>query len=89
MTDANTRCKDFKVAIVGGGMCGLAVAVGLAKGGIDVEIYEAAVIALFEYLCRGLYPLTVSLWRSRRRSRFWFVVFIDRTSGWLTSDCFL
>lgn len=44
MSDANTRCKDFKVAIVGGGMCGLAVAVGLGQGGIDVEIYEAAVI---------------------------------------------
>lgn len=54
MSDANTRCKDFKVAIVGGGMCGLAVAVGLGQGGIDVEIYEAAVITLFACLCRGL-----------------------------------
>lgn len=51
MSDANNRCKDFKVAIVGGGMCGLAVAVGLAQGGIDVEIYEAAVITLFACLC--------------------------------------
>lgn len=35
--------KDFKVAIVGGGLCGLALAVGLLKAGINVEIYEAAV----------------------------------------------
>ena len=35
--------KDFKVAIVGGGLCGLALAVGLLKAGIDVEIFEAAV----------------------------------------------
>ena len=35
--------KDFNVAVVGGGICGLAVAVGLRKAGIEVDIYEAAV----------------------------------------------
>lgn len=35
--------KDFKVAIVGGGMSGLALAVGLTRVGLEVEIYEAAV----------------------------------------------
>lgn len=81
MSDANNRCKDFKVAIVGGGMCGLAVAVGLAQGGIDVEIYEAAVITLFACLCRGLQLLTVSLWRSRRWGWLWFVEFFGSVFG--------
>jgi NADPH-dependent glutamate synthase beta subunit-like oxidoreductase len=35
--------KEYKVAIVGGGMCGLVCAIGLQKAGIEVEIYEAAV----------------------------------------------
>ncbi|KAJ7118762.1 salicylate hydroxylase [Mycena epipterygia] len=34
--------KDFRVAIVGGGMCGLACAVGLARLGIDAHVFEAA-----------------------------------------------
>ncbi|KAG6809897.1 hypothetical protein H0H92_014216 [Tricholoma furcatifolium] len=34
--------KDFRVAIVGGGMCGLACAVGLMKAGIHVDIFEQA-----------------------------------------------
>ncbi|KAF8167757.1 salicylate hydroxylase [Crassisporium funariophilum] len=34
--------KDFKVAIVGGGMCGLACAVNLTKAGLDVTVFEAA-----------------------------------------------
>ncbi|SJL12803.1 related to Salicylate hydroxylase [Armillaria ostoyae] len=33
--------KDFTVAIVGGGMCGLACAVGLSKSGIRVDVFEA------------------------------------------------
>ncbi|KAJ7724174.1 hypothetical protein DFH07DRAFT_855076 [Mycena maculata] len=34
--------KDFRVAIIGGGMCGLACAVGLAKRGIASDVFEAA-----------------------------------------------
>ncbi|KAJ7894048.1 hypothetical protein B0H13DRAFT_2526053 [Mycena leptocephala] len=33
--------KDFRVAIVGGGMCGLACAVGLARFGIKAQVFEA------------------------------------------------
>ena len=33
----------MKVAVVGGGVCGLTCAVALTKAGIDVQIYEAAV----------------------------------------------
>jgi len=33
--------KDFKVAVVGGGMCGLACAVGLKLRGIDVVVFES------------------------------------------------
>ncbi|KAF9446112.1 FAD/NAD(P)-binding domain-containing protein [Macrolepiota fuliginosa MF-IS2] len=34
--------KGFRVAIVGGGMCGLACAIGLAKHGIRADVFEAA-----------------------------------------------
>ncbi|KAJ6563567.1 FAD/NAD(P)-binding domain-containing protein [Mycena vulgaris] len=34
--------KDFRVAIVGGGMCGLACAVVLRRRGIDAQVFEAA-----------------------------------------------
>ncbi|KAK0195840.1 FAD/NAD-P-binding domain-containing protein [Armillaria mellea] len=34
--------KDFTVAIVGGGMCGLACAVALSRSGIHVDIFEAS-----------------------------------------------
>ena len=48
--------KDFKVAIIGGGLCGLACAVGLRKAGVKVDIYEAAV----RYICL-IYPLITVL----------------------------
>ena len=35
--------KDFKVAIVGGGMCGLTLAIVLEKAGIRCDLFEAAV----------------------------------------------
>ena len=38
--------KDFNVAIIGGGMGGLALAVGLIRGGVKVDIFEQAVIGL-------------------------------------------
>ncbi|KXN88935.1 Salicylate hydroxylase [Leucoagaricus sp. SymC.cos] len=37
-----TSVKDFRIAIVGGGMCGLACAVGLSLRGIHADVYEAA-----------------------------------------------
>ena len=35
--------KDFTVAIVGGGIVGLTCAITLARAGIEVDIFEAAV----------------------------------------------
>ena len=35
--------EPFRVAIVGGGVCGLTCAVGLMKRRVDVHVYEAAV----------------------------------------------
>ena len=35
--------KDFNVAVVGGGMCGLAAAYSLARAGVTVDVFEAAV----------------------------------------------
>ncbi|KAF8921895.1 FAD/NAD-P-binding domain-containing protein [Mucidula mucida] len=37
----NSKQQDISVAIVGGGLCGLACAVGLCKAGITVNVYEA------------------------------------------------
>lgn len=42
-TVQNSRRNTLKVAVVGGGMCGVAVTAGLLKAGIDVHLYEAAV----------------------------------------------
>ncbi|KAJ6606427.1 hypothetical protein DFH09DRAFT_1256858 [Mycena vulgaris] len=41
-TQPKTDAKDFRVAIIGGGMCGLACAVGLARFGIKADVFEAA-----------------------------------------------
>ncbi|KAJ7043105.1 FAD/NAD-P-binding domain-containing protein [Mycena alexandri] len=38
----NASAKDFRVAIIGGGMCGLACAVGLSRFGIHADIFESA-----------------------------------------------
>lgn len=35
--------RDFNVAIVGGGVCGLTCAIALLQKGINVEIFDAAV----------------------------------------------
>ncbi|KAJ3488182.1 hypothetical protein NLI96_g3021 [Meripilus lineatus] len=40
--DSALQGKDFEVAIIGGGICGLACALTLAKQGVTVQIYEAA-----------------------------------------------
>ncbi|KAK0436633.1 uncharacterized protein EV420DRAFT_235664 [Desarmillaria tabescens] len=44
--------KDFTVAIVGGGMCGIACAVGLSKSGIRVDVFEAS--SKFEEIGAGV-----------------------------------
>ncbi|KAJ7771617.1 FAD/NAD-P-binding domain-containing protein [Mycena metata] len=40
--DFNASTKDFRVAIIGGGMCGLACAVGLSRFGIHADVFESA-----------------------------------------------
>lgn len=35
--------RDFRVAIVGGGMCGLTLAIVLARAGIDIQLFESSV----------------------------------------------
>ncbi|KAJ6517839.1 FAD/NAD-P-binding domain-containing protein [Mycena vulgaris] len=47
-----TAKKDFRVAIVGGGVVGLACAVGLQRHGVDAEIFEAA--AKFDAIGAGV-----------------------------------
>jgi len=39
----DVQVKDFKVALVGGGICGLTCAIALARVGVSVEVFEAAV----------------------------------------------
>jgi salicylate hydroxylase len=36
------QSKDFNVAIVGGGMCGLVLAIALNRAGIEVDLFESA-----------------------------------------------
>ena len=35
--------KNFQVAVIGGGVCGLACAVALHRAGVSVDVFEAAV----------------------------------------------
>ena len=49
--------RNFKVAIVGGGIVGLICAIGLAKAGVEVDVFEAAVsaaICSYSAFCRLL-----------------------------------
>ena len=41
----NPQQKGLRVAIIGGGVCGLVCAVSLMKAGVDVHLYEASVRA--------------------------------------------
>jgi len=41
--------KDFSVSIVGGGIVGLVCAIGLAKSGLHVDLFEAAVRLFFVF----------------------------------------
>ena len=38
-----TKKKDFEIAIVGGGVCGITCAVALLRRGISAHVYEATV----------------------------------------------
>ena len=38
--------ETLRVAIVGGGVCGLTCAIALLREGVDVHVYEAAVSVL-------------------------------------------
>ena len=40
---AQPDTKNIQVAIVGGGVCGLACAVALQNAGVHAEVFEAAV----------------------------------------------
>ena len=40
---AMSTTNNLRVAIVGGGVCGLGCAIALLKEGVDVHVYEAAV----------------------------------------------
>ena len=42
----------LRVAVVGGGLCGLACAIALLKEKVDVEVYEAAVGTRLHYRCK-------------------------------------
>ena len=47
-----TRGKDFSLAIVGGGICGLTLAIALAKAGIRSDVFEAAVRVFYQTMRR-------------------------------------
>lgn len=42
MADSSPK-KDFQVAVVGGGVCGLTCAIALHQAGVPVQLFEAAV----------------------------------------------
>ena len=53
--------KDFTVAIVGGGMVGLICAIGLARAGVQVDVFEAAVCAHWQPLALVGYERLIKL----------------------------
>ena len=50
----NGHQRPLKVAVVGGGICGLAAAIGLSRAGVDVDLYESAVSSSLPVLWLGL-----------------------------------
>ena len=47
--------KDFSVTIVGGGLVGLLCAISLARAGVEVDVFEAAVREHTHTLLRALF----------------------------------
>lgn len=43
MMSQETISRPLKVAVIGGGLCGITIAIGLQRAGLDVNLYEAAV----------------------------------------------
>ena len=63
---SHTAVKDFEIVIVGGGVCGLACAIALAREGIPTEVYEAAVRNNTNIVRRDIdlqHLITVEIWR--------------------------
>lgn len=53
MNGVHGHSKEFRVAIVGGGICGLVAAIGLNNSGIRVDIFECAVSIIPFLIRRG------------------------------------
>ncbi len=70
MSKSNT--KDFQVAVIGGGVCGLACAIALQNTGVPVEIFEAAVCRSQHHSVEHLshVGLLVCFWRGRGGHRY-------------------
>ena len=65
-----TSPQTLNIAIIGGGVCGLTLAVALQKRGVKAHIYEATVssYALFlTSIAHGI-NIQVEIWRDWRRS---------------------
>ena len=45
------RQPNMRIAIIGGGVCGITCAAALAKNGINADIYEAKVCRLVSLCC--------------------------------------
>lgn len=46
--------NNLRIAIVGGGVCGLTCAIGLMREGVDVHVYEAAVSVIMMFVSSEL-----------------------------------
>lgn len=63
------QTKNFSVSIVGGGVCGLTCAIGLAKEGVPVDIFESAVSITLLWLLTVTDIPKVQTFRDRSRAR--------------------
>ena len=62
MTDSSPK-KDFQVAVVGGGVCGLTCAIALHQAGVPVQLFEAAV-------CRTCISLLITHAKHHTQAKF-------------------
>lgn len=77
------RERDFRVAIVGGGICGLLCAIGLTKGGFEVDIFESAVSVAIQVLPFACIPTYIPLRDSPntgRSARAWALVSVPEAA---------